>query len=293
MTDARPRSRPRPSGAPSTPAAPTSTVGDVVIGRQSLRVSDSGGGGVPLLLVNGLGANLEMWAPLRRVLGGRRTIAFDAPGTGGSTTPPIPRSIPGLAALTVALTDALEVPEFDLLGFSFGGAIAQQIAHDHPERVHRLVLASTTCGWGATPGDPLAFLTLLARAPVALLPPIQQSLQALTGDDAGPDAFSTSDDAWRRRPPNPLGYWWQLLAAAGWSSWLWLPKLRTPTLVLAGGHDRLAPPANARLLDRRLPDSTLTVFPEAGHFFLLADDPTPVARVICEFLDAATPVPTG
>ena len=267
---------------------------ETVIGGQALRYSESGGTGSgstgrPLLLVNGIGANLEMWAPLRAALGDRHTIAFDVPGTGGSSTPGIPLTIPSLTALTVRLADHLELAEFDVLGFSFGGAIAQQLAHDHPGRVHRMVLAATTCGWGARPGDPIAVLRLLARAPVALLPPGPASLRELTGDDAGPDAFSTGDDAWRRRPPNPLGYWWQLLAATCWSSWWWLPEVHVPTLVLAGAHDRLATADNARLLARRLPESTLAVIPDAGHFFLIADDPTPVARMICEFLDVTPP----
>ena len=87
------------------------------------------------MLVSGLGANVEMWTPFRRSLGARHTIAFDAPGTGESSTPVRPLSMRELGAVTLGLLDALGYDEVDVLGYSFGGAIAQEMAElpmSHP-----------------------------------------------------------------------------------------------------------------------------------------------------------------
>ena len=113
------------------------------------------GEGYPLVLINGIGANSEMWGSAERILAASsRTIVFDSPGTGRSETPLLPRSIPALARIIGALLDELGHERVDLLGFSFGGAVAQQLAKDAPDRIRRLALVSTFCGWGATAGDP-------------------------------------------------------------------------------------------------------------------------------------------
>src|SRR3954451_6681826 len=94
-----------------------------------------------------------MWKPLREALPGPRLIAFDAPGTGRSATPPIPLSLEALARVAEGVLDELGVERADVLGYSFGGAVAQRLARRAPERVRRLVLAATTPGWGGVPGS--------------------------------------------------------------------------------------------------------------------------------------------
>src|SRR2546422_4033096 len=84
-----------------------------------------------------------------RLAAGARTITFELPGSGRSPTPRRPLSIAALAKLCVALLDELGHEEADVLGFSLGGIVAQQLAHDAPERVRRLALAGTACGWGS------------------------------------------------------------------------------------------------------------------------------------------------
>ena len=100
------------------------------------------GDGPPLLLINGIGAHAGMWKPLREALPGPRLIAFDAPGTGRSATPPIPLSLEALARVAEGVLDELGVEQADVLGYSFGGAVAQRLARRAPERVRRLVLAA-------------------------------------------------------------------------------------------------------------------------------------------------------
>jgi pimeloyl-ACP methyl ester carboxylesterase len=86
------------------------------------------------------------------------------------------------------------------------------------------------------------------------------------------------------RPPNLVGYAYQLYAAAGWSSLPWLPRLPQPTLVVAGDDDPSVPLRNAELLADRIPDARLHVIGGAGHLFLL-DEPEPAAAPIHAFLD--------
>src|SRR5450759_1880586 len=104
------------------------------------------GKGDPLLLLNGMTRPLQSWDPFVSELHGRTVVSFDAPGVGLPPTPVRPLSV---AELALSVLDAAGVAGADVLGFSHGGAVAQQLAHDAPERVGGLILAATSCGVGA------------------------------------------------------------------------------------------------------------------------------------------------
>src|SRR6185295_973769 len=108
--------------------------------------------GRPVLLINGLGAGLPMWSVLREDLHGLEIVSFDAPGVGASSTPLIPYTIGDLAGTVTQLLDQLGYDQVDVVGYSFGGAVAQQLARQAPHRVRRVVLVGTMCGWGGIPG---------------------------------------------------------------------------------------------------------------------------------------------
>lgn len=112
--------------------------------------------GRPLLLITGIGANLDTWAPFARLAGDRELIAFDAPGAGLSQRPRRPLRMQGLSRVVRELLDALGLERVDVLGYSFGGALAQELAWRAPNRVRRLVLCATAPGLGGTPPRPLA-----------------------------------------------------------------------------------------------------------------------------------------
>ena len=107
----------------------------------SLRVAVEGRG-QPLLLISGLGASLDVWEPLREILPGFQTIAFDIPGVGESPFPSWPLTIPRLARLTAGVVETLGYDRVDVMGVSWGGGLAQELAHRAPDRVRRLVLVA-------------------------------------------------------------------------------------------------------------------------------------------------------
>ena len=180
-----------------------------------VRVSTRGEGR-PLLLIMGLGGNIEMWDPLERALTSRgvQTIAYDASGTGDSPPRLIPQRMHGLARQAAHVLDALGHPDADVLGVSFGGAVAQELTLANPHRVRRLVLASTTCGLGGVPGNPRGAgpaghtaALLLARVPP---PHRERPLRPGTADDEG--LLRNQINARRARPPSLWGYVGQLVA---------------------------------------------------------------------------------
>ena len=230
------------------------------VGGHTLRVGVQGGGS-PLLLITGLGADLDMWAPVLPYLGGFELITFDPPGLGGSSPARLELGMSELADLTARLLDTLGQGRLDVLGYSWGGALAQELAHRHPGRVRRLVLCGTTCGLGGMPGNPQALAAL--------------AIPRRSAGDHAPGAH--------RRKPSFAGFTAQLCAIARWSSLPWLHELSQPTLVVAGGDDPVVPLGNARLLAARLPDSRLHVVPAAGHFFLI-ERPEEVVPVVRSFL---------
>ena len=266
----------------------------VPVGGLRLRVVESGvDGGVdgaapPLLLCNGLGASLELWEPFRTALGGWPTIAFDAPGVGASDVPRCPPTMRGLAGAVAGLLDELGVEEADVLGVSWGGALAQELTRRHPDRVRRLILAATTPGWMAVPGDPAALAVLATPLRYWSRSYFERVAPVLYGGEIRDDPSLLRRQEWLRftHQVTARGYAWQLLAAWGWTSLPWLHRLTQPTLVLAGDADPIVPVVNARLLAARIPDATLRVVAGGSHLFLLTR-PGELAPVVTGFLRAA------
>jgi poly(3-hydroxyalkanoate) depolymerase len=239
-------------------------------------------------MIHGIGANVEMWSPLDSRLAGRQLIMFDAPGTGRSDLPRVPLRMPGLANVALAVLDQLGVERADVLGYSFGGAVAQQLAHQAPGRVDRLVLAATTCGVGGLPTHPRNLLNMLTPARYHSAEKLAEVAAGLYGGLTArrPDLLAEHFRARNSDPPSSRGYYLQLYAIWGWTSLPWLRGLKQPTLVLAGDDDPLVPPLNARLLALLLPNSHLRLIPGAGHLFLV-DQPEVAARALLEFLESA------
>jgi poly(3-hydroxyalkanoate) depolymerase len=257
------------------------------IGTQRIRVAiwpGEASGRLPLLLCNGIGTGLEFLAPLAQALPGIETIAFDIPGTGRSPTPRRPYRFWMLARLVSRMLDQLGYTEVDVLGVSWGGALAQQFALQNPRRCRRLILVATTHGipmvlprlsvlWKFA--TPRRFNDGMYRARVAgemyggTLREHPELIRSLAPGAARVD----------RR-----GYLFQQLALLGWSSAPWLPLLPQRTLVMAGRDDPVIPLINARLMTWLLRRGRLHVYDD-GHLFLVSQ-PAAAARVVSQFLTA-------
>lgn len=251
----------------------------------ALRPGDNSG--PPLLLINGIGANLELFDPFLDALdavGGHSigTIRFDVPGVGGSPPSLFSLRFCGLARLIAQLLDTVGEQEVDVLGISWGGALAQQFAHQYSQRCRRLVLVSTSTGAISVPGR----LSVLAK----LLNPrryIQPSYLASIAPDIYGGSFRQNPDlahayAQLVKAPHGLGYYGQLLAGAGWTSLPWLHQLRQPTLIMSGNDDPIVPPVNARIMARLIPHAKLHIV-NGGHLFLLTEKEQ-VAPLVYQFL---------
>ena len=259
------------------------------IGGQVLRVGVRRGAkaGPPLLLFNGIGANLELAAPFLDALDGHEVILFDVPGVGGSPAPTLPYRPSTMARLSARLLDQLGYEQVDVLGVSWGGALAQQFAFQQGKRCRRLVLAATSPGHLMMPGK-LEVLLKLAT-PRRYKDP--HYLQRIAGDIYG-GALRASPGLVRRhlrhiRWSSDYGYYLQLLAGLGWTSLPWLRLLAQPTLVVAGTDDPVVPLANGHILASLIPDARLVTIDD-GHLFLITSAER-CAAMISEFLSADAP----
>ncbi len=259
----------------------------VSVGRQRLRVTvEHPGVGRPLLLINGIGATGDLFGPLRRYLHDRETIAFDAPGVGGSPGTLTPFSMRTLAATVAGLVDELGHDQVDVLGLSWGGALAQELARRHPEVVHRLILAATMPGVTSIPGRPAAVATLMSPARYYSPDYLKRIAPTLYGGAIRLHPELLDEHAKQRaaRPPSQLGYLYQLSAIQRWTSLPWLHRLPQRTLVLAGDDDPIVRLANGRLLASRIRDARLHVVEGGGHLFLFTRSEE-MADIIADFLD--------
>ena len=177
----------------------------------------------PLLLFNGIGANLELVEPFVAALDDVTVIIFDVPGVGGSPAPLIPYRFSTLAVLSDKLLTRLGYTgPVDVLGVSWGGALAQQFAHLYPKRCRRLILAATSPGVIMVP----ARLSVLSKliGPRRYTDPayLRQIGAEIYGGAYRHDAALLEAHSRHIQPPRGRGYLYQLLAASGWTSLPWL-----------------------------------------------------------------------
>jgi poly(3-hydroxyalkanoate) depolymerase len=234
----------------------------------------------PLLIFNGIGANLELVEPFVAALEGVGVIIFDIPGVGGSPAPVVPYRFSTLSVLTDKLLSRLGYDgAVDVLGVSWGGALAQQFAHLYPGRCRRLILAATSPGVVMVP----ARLSVLSKliGPRRYTDPayLQQVGAEIYGGAYRRDPALLKEHSRHIQAPRGRGYLYQLLAAAGWSSLPWLGGLRQRTLVMHGNDDPIVPLTNAKILAARIRNATLYVIDD-GHLFLItrAKDVAPVVQ---------------
>jgi poly(3-hydroxyalkanoate) depolymerase len=271
----------------------TTEVRDVAVGGRHIRVAVRPGRNepgqpprVPLLLINGIGANLELLEPFVRELDPAvEVIRFDPPGIGGSPRPVRPYWFGGLCRMIAAMLTELGYDHVDVLGISWGGGVAQHFAAFQASRCRRLVLVATATGTLMLPGRPSVLVHLLT--PRRYLD--REYLQRVAGQIYGGLARIDTEEIAAamhdyHRAGLSRGYLYQLAASAGWTSLPFLPLLRQPTLIMAGDDDPIIPLTNARLMNLLIPKSQLHVY-RGGHLGLVTEA-AELAPVVDGFLIA-------
>jgi 3-oxoadipate enol-lactonase len=262
---------------------PFSTVDDVRLYWE--RVGDPSG--PPVLFVNGTGGDLRARpSPLTGPLAdGFDLLGYDQRGLGQSDKPDERYTMASYAADALGLVDEVAGWEqFAVLGVSFGGMVAQELALLAPDRVERLVLCCTSSGGKGGSSYPLHEL--------AALDPEERLVRTVLISDTSIDRTWLDEhpeivDLVRARsvgdpndPAATAGALRQLEARRDHDTYDRLPSLTMPTLVCAGRTDGIAPLANSEAIAARIPDAELAVF-DGGHAFLMSGKPW---QRIVEFL---------
>jgi poly(3-hydroxyalkanoate) depolymerase len=262
---------------PSTARKPEFTM-EVLDGR-TLRVARwyAAGGSVqlPILFFNGIGANIEAVAPMAEMLSDRDFITFDMPGVGGSPDPVVPYNAIMMARIASLLLAKFDIPLVDVIGVSWGGAMAQQFAMQNATQTNKLILMATSAGMLMVPGNPAALIKM--ADPRRYIDPefMNKHFKTLYGgaDDGKGGHIS------RITPPSKTGYMYQLIAMMGWTSAPFLPFMKKETLIMMGGDDQIVPLANGKFLNMLIPKSELFVIEDGGHLFMLSHTEESIAAI--------------
>jgi len=251
---------------------------------------EQSGEGPRLLFLNGSGATLTttklLIDPFRERFD---VVAHDQRGLGRTAVPPEPYSMTDYAADALSLLDAVGWPTCRIVGVSFGGMVAQELAVTAPERVERLALLCTSPGGEGGSSYPLHELAGLdveeqARRGRTLLDTRFDDdwLASHPDDRALVDFFAARRDA-GGSGGQPRGAVAQLQARRGHDVWDRLSKVTCPTLVASGRFDGIAPPENGEAIASRIPDAELRLY-EGGHAFFV-QDPSALPEVIAFLAD--------
>ena len=236
--------------------------------------------GRPLVFLNGIGSPLELIPPFAAQFRDTRLIAIEMPGSGQTPETDIVYSPILLARLVVQACAALGANRFDLVGFSLGGVLAQQVALQYRKEVANLILAATCSGFTMLTHDwREAGLFSSAFPFLKLWNELERDLGKL----------HTATNAAAFAPPDAMSR--QLLGFTGWSSLAFLPFLATPTLVLAGTRDSIIAPSNALQLATFIPGSRQEWIEDGGHLFPFLK-PEQTAQKIRPFLGRTSVVET-
>jgi 3-oxoadipate enol-lactonase len=233
-----------------------------------------------LLFISGSGGDLRQKpslfeGPLAKTF---ELLAYDQRGLGRSEIPPGPYTMADYAEDAAGLLDVLGWDCCRVMGVSFGGMVAQELAVRHPERVERMVLACTSSGGAGGASYPLHELAGLPEGER-----LERNFElADTRMDAAwraanPDAFERMAKFYRARgeigadePDRAKGQRLQLEARADLDVFDRLKHLDMPVYLCGGRYDGIAPPENMKALERQIPKATLELF-EGGHLFLIQD----------------------
>ena len=260
------------------------TVGDIDIAYKQLGKSNA----KPIILITGLGATMDTWSPLlleQLTSSNYYVTIFDNRGTGNTTAGTKQFSISQFAKDTSGLLDALKISKADVLGWSLGSYIAQELILTNPDKVSNLILYASGCGGqSAIPTSP-KIIQIVTNASMSYQQRAEKQI---------PFLFPTK---WFRANPDYLNYLpfppkgsvsaqaiqQQLKAVANWTGTCnAISNITQPTLVIVGTDD--APLQDSLMLARRIPGSWVVQIRDAGHG-LMYQYPSEFNRAVITFLE--------
>jgi pimeloyl-ACP methyl ester carboxylesterase len=239
---------------------------------------DTGDGGTPLVVLQHFRGSLDNWDPplIDALSSSRRVVAFDNVGVGGSSGT-TPHRIDQMAIDAIAFVAALGVEQIDLLGFSIGSFVAQEIALTRPGLVRKVILASSAPqgaagmhGWapevidavGKPQPDPDGYLGVFFTESASSRGAGQQALQRIFGPRSDPDQPTT----WQTREAQ-----YDAVCAWGIPNHNLLQRVDAidmPVFVANGDSDPMILPRYSYLLAGLIPDARLKIYPDSAHGFL-------------------------
>ncbi|NWF78092.1 MAG: alpha/beta hydrolase [Chloroflexi bacterium] len=227
------------------------------------------GHGEPLVMIMGFAANRNGWMPqIRSFKKYYRVITLDNRGVGKSDKPPGPYSTKMMADDTVKLMDFLGIEKAHILGLSMGGMIAQELAINYPQRVMKLILASTYASRDETSGDTAQLAKFRELTP-------EKKLRAIIGLAFNKPVYRFTFALLARiqtkfmRASDRVGIAGQSEACQQHNTLERLPLITRPTLVIVGTGDRVIKPVSSEIIAHRIPNAKLVRIQGGSHYLSL------------------------
>jgi 3-oxoadipate enol-lactonase len=248
------------------------------------------GEGEPVVFVHGLGYDRQGWGPLPALLAEDfQVLLIDNRGVGESDVPEGPYAVSQMAADVVAVLDDAGIDAAHVFGVSLGGYIAQELASTRPERVRKLVLASTAPGGARSHPMPAAGLEAFGRFPTM---DREAGLRLMVENSLGAHGVrerpELTDEIFRyrlERAPSLAGWQAQAYAGATFDGYDRAASIGAPTLVLQGGADTVVDPRNGELLAELIPGARFEFVADRGHL-MMWEEGASLAPIVKEFLQS-------
>jgi pimeloyl-ACP methyl ester carboxylesterase len=246
------------------------------------------GKGEPLVLIHGYGGSMDIWDPqLLKVLAENHTvIVFNNRGVGNTTGGLKQYSIEQLADDTAGLLDALGISKSNVLGWSMGGMVAQELVLNHPDKVNNLILYASTCGGNESPLPEKEVLETYANrtgTPTERIARLMPLLFPEEWQKAHPNYQTAMPRNTQVSPNQTLNV--VLNAAFNWGGTCnQLQQIDQPTLVIIGTDDKMILPSNSLTIAERIPDAWLVQIDGGGHG-LMYQYPETVSKMALTFLE--------
>lgn len=257
---------------------------------------ESYGNGFPLIMINGLAGTINGFKSFKSIFNlfisvfskNFKTIIFDNRGIGQTDDVDKLYTIKKLADDVVGLTEALNLEKANIMGFSMGGMIAQELMINYPEKIEKSVIGATHYGIPKYIMPSEEVTNTMMRNQEGLSPEeiIKNQISlTYTGDfiKNNPNFINTAIQTYISNPVSPKVYQKQTNAILRFNTSRRLKKVQVPTLILHGKHDVLVPVRNAEILAELIHGSKLKIFENSAHA-LIVEEPEEVFNEILNFI---------